>query len=878
MTRRTWADSLRGLGWGIAFLLLLAAPPVALLRLGAVPSDLPQVEWPPSSTVVLSAATAAAWILWATFAVVQLVDLWAILRSRPLPELGWAPESLRFVTNRVATGMTMVVAILHPAAAASAAPLSSAHVAAVPESGMTAFQPAQQVQRAAPDLSGFLPPAGAKYVVAGAGDTLWDLAARHLGNPFRHTELESLNRGLPQPDGRALVDADWIEPGWVIRLPDDAVDGHIVPSVRRSGADDEGVQGCETDVVDAGESGGEEAGTSPPAASPPTEPTPSSSTTVAGSAPRSPRPASPPIHTARPDGGAEPRPPVTLPSGASVGAAFAAGVATSWTVQRLHKRRGYRPKPPVPGRVARRSAPEPIPTMVAATSQAAESGNDEDHSEARGAAGRPGSERTTVVEPDLLALGGLRIAGAGAEDVARSILLSGLVTTPQEAEVLVDRAEAAALLGGDLALPGLNAVADDILGAAEVEQARRFRILDAAEVEDFREYRASPRDEHLPLLIAVQPTNDEDEPRWEQIATRGPRLGIVVLSIGPGRRDGFPWVMVGGDGRVSQVEGAAPGIREGISLPRLTRGDAEVLVAQLATTTHVAASPGADDATAEEPFLFDALPPEPEAPSGPRPAITVRLFGEMTIEGPDGIVRGGMREKARELLARLLLQPEGVRREVLMEELWPDVELAKRQDRFSAAVSSIRTRLRSALGSSDHEVVICDGDLYRADGALFDVDYWRFQRALRVAATVDDRDGRERALESALDLYHGDLGATEFWSWAEDEREALRRRALDAAVQLAEWAEAGGRLDDAIVAVERAIAIDPYAEELYVRGVRLLVAAGRTESGVQLYRQLRQRLDQLDVDPMESTSKAIARILGDADRVREKRSAHHGSP
>lgn len=873
MTRRTWADSLRGLGWGIAFLVLLAAPPVALLRLGTVPSGLPQVEWPPSSTVVLSVATAAAWILWATFAVVQLVDLWAILRSRPLPELGWAPESLRFVTNRVATGMTMIVAILHPAAAASAAPLSSAHVAVAPGSGMMAFQPAQQVQRAAPNLSGFLPPAGGKYVVAAAGDTLWDLAARHLGNPFRHTELESLNRGLPQPDGRALVDADWIEPGWVIRLPDDAVDGHVVPSVR-SGADDEGVQGCETDVVDAGESGGEGADTSPP-----TEPTPSSPTTVAESGPRSPSPASPPIHTARPDGGAEPRPPVTLPSGASVGAAFAAGIATSWTVQRIHRRRGYRPKPPVPGRVARQSAPEPIPTMVAATSQAAGPGNDEDHDDARGAAGRTsGTERTTVVEPDLLELGGLRIDGDGAEDVARSILLSALVTTPQEAEVLVDRAEARALLGDNLGLPGLNAVADDVLGAAEVEQARRFRVLDAADVEDFREYRASPRDEHLPLLIAVQPTDDEDEHRWEQIATRGPRLGIVVLSIGHAGRDGFPRLMVGGDGRVNRVEGAVPGVREGVSLPRLTRGDAEVVVAQLATTTHVAASPGADDTTVEEPFVFDALPPESGAPSDPEPPIKVRLFGEMTIDGPDGIVRGGMREKARELLARLLLQPEGVRREVLMEELWPDVELAKRQDRFSAAVSSIRTRLRAALGSSEHEVVICDGDLYRVDGALFDVDYWRFQSALRVAATVDDREDRESALESALELYHGDLGATEFWSWAEDEREALRRRALDAAVQLAEWAEGGGRLDDAIVAVERAISIDPYAEELYVRGVRLLVAAGRTESGVQLYRQLRQRLDQLDVDPMESTSKAIAQILGDAGRVRNTRAAHHVRP
>ena len=56
------------------------------------------------------------------------------------------------------------------------------------------------------------------YVVQ-SQDTLWDLAARHLGDPLRWQELYNLNRGRLQPDGRRLVDPHWIHPGWKLEFP-----------------------------------------------------------------------------------------------------------------------------------------------------------------------------------------------------------------------------------------------------------------------------------------------------------------------------------------------------------------------------------------------------------------------------------------------------------------------------------------------------------------------------------------------------------------------------------------------------------------------------------------------------------------------------------
>ena len=77
------------------------------------------------------------------------------------------------------------------------------------------------------------------------GDTLWDIAEHHLGDPLRYTEIRDLNLGRTQPDGRQLRDADWILPGWVLLLPADAADvehavpvGHAPPAAAIGMADD----------------------------------------------------------------------------------------------------------------------------------------------------------------------------------------------------------------------------------------------------------------------------------------------------------------------------------------------------------------------------------------------------------------------------------------------------------------------------------------------------------------------------------------------------------------------------------------------------------------------------------------------------------------
>jgi nucleoid-associated protein YgaU len=51
------------------------------------------------------------------------------------------------------------------------------------------------------------------------GDTLWDISADELGDPFRYIELYEASQDTQQPHGEHLTDPDLIKPGWTITVP-----------------------------------------------------------------------------------------------------------------------------------------------------------------------------------------------------------------------------------------------------------------------------------------------------------------------------------------------------------------------------------------------------------------------------------------------------------------------------------------------------------------------------------------------------------------------------------------------------------------------------------------------------------------------------------
>ena len=190
---------------------------------------------------------AAYLLFWLGFTVAVVLEVVARTRRRSAPRL----PGLNPLQRLTAPLVTAVSLALNPVSYAGLS-LTPAAVAAQPvaASQLVAPQLAPIAAAGTPSSTGVssapaaAPAEGAEQpaVTVGRGDSLWGLAAKHLpptaGEQLpgdRWPEIAALNYGRPQPDGRTLTDAHWIQPGWRLQLPADAVnDAH--PTAMTPGA------------------------------------------------------------------------------------------------------------------------------------------------------------------------------------------------------------------------------------------------------------------------------------------------------------------------------------------------------------------------------------------------------------------------------------------------------------------------------------------------------------------------------------------------------------------------------------------------------------------------------------------------------------------
>jgi len=227
---------------------------VALLRGGAV-----------SDGFLVDLVAVAAWLAWAQFLACVVVELVALARGRAPGRVPLSGPAQALAARLVGALMLVTVATPRLATAAAADPLAAgpavppAHVVAavtappagggrptattvirvpvLPAVGSAASTPTiatpgapkpdppprehEQRPRAKRDDT----PSQALWYTVRRRDTLWGVAERHLGDGMRWKDIHRLNHHRAQPDGRRLVDPDWIYPGWRLRLPPDARDG-----------------------------------------------------------------------------------------------------------------------------------------------------------------------------------------------------------------------------------------------------------------------------------------------------------------------------------------------------------------------------------------------------------------------------------------------------------------------------------------------------------------------------------------------------------------------------------------------------------------------------------------------------------------------------
>lgn len=757
------------------------------------------------------------------------------------------------------------------------------------------------------------------YVVQ-PNETLWGIAERELGDPLRWSEIYALNAGRPEPDGKTLEDPHWIYPGWTLMLPDAGTapptetpaapapslpdlpagvtpaiapqngDGAVAYAVRPGDslwriAQDHLGAGQDWHVIwEANRDHPEPAGATlddpsvirpgweltipgdgpaqappvaapgpPPAAAPPSPPAPiTTGPASAGSTGESThRSAVPSVRAERPG--------IELPGGYLVGATLGLAVGAALATARLHRRRRRVPVDPRPSIAFEDPLSAPTVERLQRPRHQDEESGDANDVIFVGDAPSPGVVAFGRFEHEELQVdlrGGVSLIGDDRRfEVARAAALSLLAQPPDDTHLVIAGRDLAVELFGDSSeLPGLK-IAEDLPGAlrqAEVELVSRNRILDQLEVPDADTLaQRYPEERFVATVIVAARPSGQQAGRLGAVLSAGRHLALGGLLLYNGPAD--VRLEIGGD---RQLIGVAPpehplaGAR-GAQLYGIGKAEAAEVVSTIASGRGRVPD---DDALPEVAFAA----PDPAG----RAILVVRLLGGCRISTCKGVEVVQLREKAKELLAYLLANPDGVPTERAIEALWPEVEPRAGRDRFRTVLSNLRGQLADALGELGPPPVERIGAVCRVDTAAIDCDLWRFEAALSDARDTSAPEQKRAAYASAANAYGGDLLDGADCAWVEAPREKLRDLAVGALCRLAELAQAEGDDDAAVTALERAVDLDPYGEETARRLIDLQGQSGNPDAARRVYRRLNRVLqDDLDVDPSPETRALLEDIV-----------------
>ncbi len=262
---------LRALVGMVVLLVLLVGLPIGLLAAGRIavgPDFLPTMSSHPaqlwsdflsrgSGQLIMALLVLIGLYAWASFALSTLIEAVALLgkfTAPSIPTLGWAQGGAAvllglIVLSSPATHATASAATLHAGTPVSSQSLSlradqlpTTDLDVTPLADTTTSS--ALVSAASTEQTPTPPVAGGALITTVRGDSLWQLAQKHLGNGLRWKEIAALNTDRVQHDGARLsLDDPTLPVGWVLALPADATN---VPTSTANGMTEVTVQPGDT--------------------------------------------------------------------------------------------------------------------------------------------------------------------------------------------------------------------------------------------------------------------------------------------------------------------------------------------------------------------------------------------------------------------------------------------------------------------------------------------------------------------------------------------------------------------------------------------------------------------------------------------------------
>ncbi len=214
------------------------------------------------------------------------------------------------------------------------------------------------------------------------------------------------------------------------------------------------------------------------------------------------------------------------------------------------------------------------------------------------------------------------------------------------------------------------------------------------------------------------------------------------------------------------------------------------------------------------------------------------------------------RKKSRALLYYLAAHDKSLTREQILAVFWPDSERSSAQQVLRTTLHGLRQALGAALIVEESTLAL---------SLDVDIDVRTFESNLQHPVS------NFPILTSTLELYRGDFLASfalsdsaEFDDWLAEQQEHYRRLAIRGFIALASLHEQEQNYQEALAALDRALAFDPLQEDVQRSALRLHYLAGDRAGAIRRYDALRKLLDrEMGVPPMAETRALYDNIIND---------------
>jgi len=728
------------------------------------------------------------------------------------------------------------------------------------------------------------------------GDTLWSIAAHHLGNAERWREIYDANGSRVQADGQRLSDPDLILPGWILELPalSATSEAPALPPMSRDPRPTDTAPSSVAVPQPIGAAG------SPAAQPSPTSYAPTASSNSAASTSAHEHEVMAPSKAHRD------RSFVNLPGGGVVGIGLAAALAAAIALARKRRRIRTTARWPIPLDTPQPAVPESVAeierahlaTLAAPALGYFQDGDldpDDDPylsgldgveperidvhlpvqnvtaSEARSRTGLTGpsipASYAEFTAPGSLSFGtdgdheiglalrdhaGLGLSGPGSLSTARALLVGilangGPLASLDHMRVLIPSPDFATLLAdGHPQVPRLEIATDldDVVDMLEAEYQDRRRTLADLGVRSAADVRRFYPEQTLEPLVLIATPEPAITPQLAAVLDIGRTVDLHALLLGPW--ESGTTVEIDHDHYSHSADERLDGLQAfSLSIP-----EAQALLAQLDPALDTGQN-AATDRTAEPSALQQAAIPEQAtaATTSPLlPRVHVNVLGPVTVtvDGHEVVLNN----KETSILTFLALHPSGIARDEIIAALWtnPDGSNNGSAETFRSTVHHARTRIRAATGEPKTMYITNRGTRYLLDPAEITTDLARFTKHLDTANRTCDEAERITALEAAIDTYRGHLASGIHADWLIVDREAESRRFGDACARLADLT-ADTRPEFALHVLERAVADADCNQELYTKIMKAQAGLGRHAEMWKTLRLLEVRLAVLDDEP-----------------------------